>query len=327
MTVSTGLVESPVLGDGHAGFGRRFGETHQQQCGQGASGRPHNGGGDRNLWQRMHDRLASLDLHLLLRQEMWDAQNGGNALADAAEAVLGMASFIGRECCTAVYHDPELFTAVGEYPKTGSVWALPPTVCSFQLTGTAPDATPLIVGSYHLNYCSPATRLAEAEWLTKWNDQWVKGDDRYVHYPALLGGDNNSYPVVGTPGDPALPVLEEIRDEPHRAHRSYIGADGVRRMDDRPDDTLRTASLQDVARHLATTAGNTAAVAPTVDACDTHGPDSRIDRIYASKELLPAVRAVEVIDMKGLSDHHAVVVRLDRDTLTTILNNPITRAA
>ncbi|MEU5193673.1 hypothetical protein AB0G86_06365 [Streptomyces scabiei] len=27
-----------------------------------------NGGGDRALWQRMHDRLASLDLHLLLRQ-------------------------------------------------------------------------------------------------------------------------------------------------------------------------------------------------------------------------------------------------------------------
>ncbi|MGC0379920.1 endonuclease/exonuclease/phosphatase family protein [Streptomyces sp. SAI-129] len=286
-----------------------------------------NGGGDRDLWQRMHDRLASLDLHLLLRQEMWGAHDNGNALADAAEAVLGMVGFIGRECCTAVYHDPKLFIPISEHPNTGPVWALPPTVCSFQLAGTAPDATPLIVGSYHLNYCSTTTRLAEAEWLTKWNDKWVRDGDRYVHYPALLGGDNNSYPAVGTPGDPALPALEEIRDEPHRAHRSYLGADGVRRMDDRPDDTLRIAGIQDVARHLVAATGDTSAVAATVDACATHGPDARIDRIYASKQLLPAVREVEVVDMKGLSDHHTVVVRLDREALTEILNHPLTRAA
>jgi hypothetical protein len=286
-----------------------------------------NGGGNRALWQRMHDRLASLDLHLLLRQEVWNAQDNGNELADAAEAVLGMAGLIGPDCCTALYHDPTLFTPVGEFPKTGPMWVLPPTVRSLQLAGTAPGAVPLIVGSYHLNYGSTTTRLSEAERLTQWNDRWVTADGRRVHYPALLGGDNNSYPVPGAPGDPALPVLEEIPDEPHRAHRSYIGLDGVRRMDDRPDDTLRTAGLQDVARHLATTAGNTTAVAPTVDAYDTHGPDSRIDRIYASKELLPAVRAVEVIDMTGLSDHHTVVVRLDRDTLADILNHPLTRAA
>lgn len=30
-----------MLGNGHAGFGRRSGETHQQQCWQGAPGRPH----------------------------------------------------------------------------------------------------------------------------------------------------------------------------------------------------------------------------------------------------------------------------------------------
>lgn len=286
-----------------------------------------NGGGDRDLWQRMHDRLASLNLHLLLRQEMWDAQDNDNELADAAEAVLGMSGLIGPGCCTAVYHDPTVFTPADELRKKGPMGVLPSTVRCLQLAGTAPGAVPLIVGSYHLNYCSTTDRLSEAEWLTKWNDVWVKVDGRRVRFPALLGGDNNSYPVPGTPGDPALPVLEEILDEPHRAHRSYIGPDGVRRIDDRPDDTLRTAGLQDVARHLATTAGDTTAVTRTVDACSTHGPDSRIDRIYASKQLLPAVREVEVIDMKGLSDHHTVVVRLDRDTLTDILNDPIARAA
>lgn len=43
--------------------------------------------------------------------------------------------------------------------------------------------------------------------------------------------------------------------------------------------------------------------------------------------LLPTVREVEVVTMKGLSDHHTVVVRLDRDALTDILNDPIARAA
>lgn len=286
-----------------------------------------NGGGNRDLWERMHDRLASLNLHLLLRQEVWNAQDNDAELADAAEAVLGMAGFIGPDCCTAVYHDPELFTPVSEFPKTGPMWVLPPTVRSLQLAGTAPGAVPLIVGSYHLNYCSTTTRLTEAEWLTKYNDKWVKAGDQLLHIPALLGGDNNSYPVPGTPGDPALPVLEKILDEPHRVHRSYVGPDGVRRMDDRPDETLRLGGLQDVARHLAVTAGDTAAVARTVDASPTHGPDARIDRIYASKELLPAVRKVEVIDMKGLSDHHTVVLSLDLDVLTDILGNPIRRAA
>ncbi|MEV7284923.1 endonuclease/exonuclease/phosphatase family protein [Streptomyces sp. NPDC093252] len=284
----------------------------------------YNGGGNQTLWRRMHDRLASLDLHLLLRQEMWGAQDNDNELADAAEAVLGMTGRIARECSTAVYHDPKLFTPAGEYPKTGP-WLLPPTVRQFQLTGTAADAAPLFVGSFHYDYASPAARLAETEWLTRLNDRWARrGDGRRVHCPALLGGDTNSYPVAGTPGDPALPILEKIGDEPHRAHRSYIGPDGTRLMDDRPDATLRTAGLQDVARHLTTVTGDTSPVAPTVDACD-HGPDARIDRIYASKQLLPAVRAVEVVDMTGLSDHHTVVLRLDRDTLTDILNHPLTR--
>ena len=37
----TGLVERPVLGDGHAGCGRRLGETHRWRHRQGAPGRPH----------------------------------------------------------------------------------------------------------------------------------------------------------------------------------------------------------------------------------------------------------------------------------------------
>ncbi|MGW6462036.1 hypothetical protein ACWF94_39940, partial [Streptomyces sp. NPDC055078] len=84
--------------------------------------------------------------------------------------------------------------------------------------------------------------------------------------------------------------------------------------------TLRTAGLEDVARHRAT-AGDPAAVAPTVDACDTHGPDARIDRIYATTELLPAVTDVDVIPIPpDVSDHHVVRLVLDGDILADILN-------
>jgi hypothetical protein len=40
-TPKRGLVESPVLSDGHAGFGRRHGETHWWKHQQGAPCRPH----------------------------------------------------------------------------------------------------------------------------------------------------------------------------------------------------------------------------------------------------------------------------------------------
>ena len=40
----TGLVESPLPGNGHAGFGRRLGETHRWKHRQGAPGRPHGSG-------------------------------------------------------------------------------------------------------------------------------------------------------------------------------------------------------------------------------------------------------------------------------------------
>ena len=110
-------------------------------------------------------------------------------------------------------------------------------------------------------------------------------------------------------------MLENIADKPHRAHRSRLLPDGTRVMDTRPDNILRTAGLEDVARYLAERKKITAPVARTVDACDTHGPDARIDRIYLSDTLLEAVDEVEIIDMSDLSDHHTVVLSLDRAVL------------
>jgi exonuclease III len=145
--------------------------------------------------------------------------------------------------------------------------------------------------------------------------------------PCISGGDANSYPHADVDGAPVLPVLEEIQDRPHRLHRSYIGPDGRRLMDTRPDEALRTAGLEDVARYRAL-AGDLKAVARTVDRCDTHGPDARIDRVYVTPELLPAVREVDVIEVPlDLSDHHIVRVQFDADVLADVLRAVFALAA
>lgn len=45
-----------------------------------------------------------------------------------------------------------------------------------------------------------------------------------------------------------------------------------------------------------------------------------------SESLLPAVADVEVIETNGLSDHHAVLARLDRELLLRILAPDATRS-
>lgn len=57
-----------------------------------------------------------------------------------------------------------------------------------------------------------------------------------------------------------------------------------------------------------------------MNASPTHGPDTRIDRIYATPALLGAVRDVDVIEVEpGISDHHIVRLTLDADRLTDAL--------
>ena len=57
-----------MLGNGHAGFGRRPGETHQWQHRQGAPGRPHRTAGDTHhqALRALGNRLVGI-LHGCLR--------------------------------------------------------------------------------------------------------------------------------------------------------------------------------------------------------------------------------------------------------------------
>lgn len=154
--------------------------------------------------------------------------------------------------------------------------------------------------------------------------QGVEGPDgSHRVLPAIIGGDNNSYPEPGTEGDLLLPDLSAIKDQPHRLHRSRRGSDGVRVPDTEPDHTLRTAGLEDVARHWANSEdGEAGALARTVNATETHGPDSRIDRVYLTPGLLPAVTGVEVHEVPlDVSDHHIPAITLGNSTFADALTS------
>ncbi|MBL1099505.1 endonuclease/exonuclease/phosphatase family protein [Streptomyces coffeae] len=290
-----------------------------------------NGADDPAKRLRAHEKLVSLNPHLVFRQEMWGADANGNAIMYELEDVLGLRGWLGPQSCTAVFADPRVFRTLREWPNTGPMWVLPPTALTMRYLPAGNEAIPLAVASYHLNYASPTNRLAEAEWLSTWADKkWTTPDGETVRMPALFGGDNNGYPAPGLDGDLALPELAKINDQPHRLHRSYIGPNGTRLMDTRPDEALRTAGMEDVARQWATArGGDKTAVSRTVNACETHGPDSRIDRIYVTTDLLDAVTGVDVIEVPlDLSDHHIVRLTLDGERLSDILNRqPIEVAA
>lgn len=200
-----------------------------------------NGAGDTTKRRRAHELLASLDPHLVLRQEMDGAAADGNRIMYEVEAVLGLRGFLGPRACTAVFANPTLFQPLRECEDVGPVWVHPPTVAVFRFTPGGSQSLPLVVASYHLNHASATTRQAEVERLTKWADRkWTMPDGERMLMPALMGGDNNSYPVPGLEGDLPLPDLEQIADRPHRLHRSHIGPDGQRLLDTCPDEALRT---------------------------------------------------------------------------------------
>ncbi|MFE9686810.1 endonuclease/exonuclease/phosphatase family protein [Streptomyces sp. NPDC006285] len=280
-----------------------------------------NGKNNPDKRRRAHEKLLSHNPHLILRQEMAGANADGNAIMYELEAILGLRGWLGQNSCTAVFADPRVFQTVRELPAA-ALWTLPPTALIMRYLPAGHDALPLAVASYHLNYASTTQRKLEAEWLSTLADtKWTTPDGRTVRMPCLIAGDNNSYPAPGVAGDPALPKLNEIRDRPHRLHRSFVGPDGRRVMDTRPDETLRDADLEDVARHRATKHGDKTAVARTVNACATHGPDSRIDRLYATAGVLDAVTHVDVIEVpEHVSDHHIVRLTLSGDHLADVLN-------
>ncbi|MFD3905715.1 endonuclease/exonuclease/phosphatase family protein [Streptomyces sp. CB04723] len=282
-----------------------------------------NGKGDPDVRRTADEILRRLKPDIVLRQEMLGADSRGHTVFNEQCQALGMRGVLGPGACTAIFYNPEQFELVRDWStdRTPS-FVLPPTVITVRFKAAGPDAVPFNLASYHFAYASAQQRQVEAEWLTTWADKgWTAPDGCQIVLPLVTGGDNNSYPEPGAPGDLPLPNLSDIKDQRHRLHRSRRGADGVRVPDTEPDHTIREAGLEDVARYWAEK-GNPSALARTVTGTATHGPDTRIDRIYVTTSLLPAVTGVEVHPVPlDTSDHHVVVWRVDGNALADLLTS------
>jgi len=276
------------------------------------------GKGVEALWMAMHDRLRALRLDLVLRQEIWLSGNRGGALHESAKEALGMNGWPSKGWSTAVYANPETFVALESWDRLTDTENVANR--ALRLRGAGPKSVPVVTASFHLSYHNTEERLHQAGELLYLADRKHQlTPDRSVQLPILaLGGDSNSERMA-RPGE-ATRDLTKILDQAHLAHRTYLGPNGERLIDDRPDRVLRVV-VEDVARHLAERPGSTGEILPTVYDSETQGPGTQIDRIYTSRVFLPALRSLEVVEMQGLTDHKVPVAEFDRDDVEEILSD------
>ncbi|WP_435124439.1 hypothetical protein [Actinacidiphila sp. bgisy144] len=282
-----------------------------------------NGFGNPDLRRAAYALLREHNVDLIFRQEMFKATEAQHAVMYEAERALGMRGWLGSGPTnnpTAVFANTDLFRPLGNWPAPWDGFKMPPTAVTLQLRDAGPDSTPIIAVAAHLNYASYALREIEAGWITYFNDKTVTLPNGQTRHARMLAGlDGNSYPTT-TPGvaDIRLPELDKIPDLPHRAHRSRPGPDSTRVMDQEPHKLLHTGGCRDIALHLARTVHRP--LAPTMLACDTHGPDARVDWLLSSPELLPAFHSVTTVDTQHLSDHNLVIARANRGALARLLS-------
>ncbi|MEV0278567.1 endonuclease/exonuclease/phosphatase family protein [Streptomyces sp. NPDC050610] len=274
-----------------------------------------NGRGDARVRTAAHCAWTEAGAHLVLQQELPDGAADGKAVMYDAENRLTMQHVLGSGSYTALFYDREVFTCLREWEHGRRAWSAPPAAASLRLVGTGPAAVPLLPVAAHLSYDSYTQRETEGGWLSAYADKKHMIDGVPYAMPAIIGVDRNSYRA----GDPNTPRLEEIPNLPHRAHRSRPGPGGTRVMDTVPDETLHLAGLVDVLGHLAAT--RDVSKMTTMAASTTHGPATTVDAVYADYRLLPALVDAEIIDMRGTSDHDAVLTRWHWATLAELLSD------
>ncbi|GGZ73507.1 endonuclease/exonuclease/phosphatase family protein [Streptomyces echinoruber] len=187
---------------------------------------------------------------------------------------------------------------------------------------TLPDApdVPILSAAFHSSFCSPVGRQAEAYELTALVDK-VKaqhGADPGRSWAACwLLGDTNEYPL---PAGEQVPQIDwdspAVTDVVHRRHRALKRPDGSWQSCTFLDELLHDCGMHDAARYAAHHLGQSGALAATAGANrPDQGGASRIDRAYLDAWSVQAVETVTVLDMTGLSDHHALIVELSRRKL------------
>ncbi|MCB5911966.1 endonuclease/exonuclease/phosphatase family protein [Streptomyces pinistramenti] len=261
--------------------------------------------GDDRRWTTGMQVLAPLGLHVLLRQEKTRAHAHGAERMWAEAAVLGgegptFIPFLPKATHesaspTCVYVDPLTFAPVKE-PEHGTDMTHPISTPVVRLKGAPRNLT---LGSIHLSSSCPDRRASESRYVTKLADE------------ALVGGDWNS--PEGWPNPRVTPTdWREVKDTRHFQHRTI---DGV--SDTRPDEILsgrrdgHPPIYEELGRYAAQKLGQPQALEPTASLWRTdQGPMQRIDRIYATPRLAPALLSLEVIATQAVreaSDHALVV--------------------
>ncbi|MFF1712238.1 endonuclease/exonuclease/phosphatase family protein [Streptomyces sp. NPDC058268] len=183
---------------------------------------------------------------------------------------------------------------------------------------------PIVTAAFHSAFCSPHGRVAEAYELTSLADKVKAQHGADLDRPRAacwLFGDTNEYPV---PIGERVPEIDwsapEVTDVVHRRHRALKQPDGSWKSCTFLDELMLDCGMHDPARFAALHRDQPGALSATAGyAAVGQGGQRRIDRGYMDAWTIQAVQEVSVIDMAGLSDHHAIDVTLSRRKLIEAL--------
>ncbi|MFF3750509.1 endonuclease/exonuclease/phosphatase family protein [Streptomyces sp. NPDC002018] len=284
----------------------------------------HNGIGRDGADERWHlamDVLAALRPHVLLRQELTRADMyGGRAVWAEAARLGGHTAFLAKATPesanpTGVYTDPALLVPTEYYEHSTGMWH---PVCNpvVKLKGARGK---LSIASFHLCSFDPGRRANEAKRLTTLGKPGMA---------AIIGGDCNSYPHTAVEVQ-SLPDWGSVEDRSHFEHRT-IDRNGERVSDTEPDRILsgihddRPPVFVELGHYAATCLGQPSALAPTASLWrKDQGERHRIDRIYATPQIVGALTKLEVVvndEILEVSDHPPVVATFSLAALRRALS-------
>ena len=219
----------------------------------------------------------------------------GEKAAEKLAAALGMQVSIGPSPSglhAAVLRRPDLSEQAREHKYADRVW-------NGYVSSTLSDPswpTPVTVVCAHLAPHSAALAAAEAQLLV--------GRGRRQGRPGIIMGDINHAPLAGPEPDWSL-----VPDH-NRSARTVLD-EGPLRADRTVGRVLDRAGYTDAAAHLAAERGDDALLAPT----GVHGR-MRVDQVWLSEQLVPALAGYERLDHRGTTDHHPVQVDLNLSRMT-----------
>ncbi|MFD4659667.1 endonuclease/exonuclease/phosphatase family protein [Kitasatospora sp. NPDC058444] len=259
-------------------------------------------GGREDRWPQLAQRISSVEPDLVLLQEAEGWADAGHRQLVRAEHDLGMDGLLapsrsGRGTAL-LYRRETLGRRIAwntDYTDTEMHHGF--GVAGFVLPGLP---APLAVASVHLTPYSADKAIAEADFA-------ASRTYRLGPY-CILGGDINYPPLAG----PA-PAWHHMRPY-NRGSRTLLTNPA---LDEQPTPDRRVAwklaanGLTDAAWHLHQQTGNT-------DLLRRTGNDDRIDQLWVSTPLAPAIDSYTLLDdPRGASDHHGLAVTLDTDRIDT----------